>query len=306
MTFRCGYCERTLPDFMQQSTRACTDCSEEGDTQEAKQERGQELGIGSSGRSSTRNVITTSDPLPLPKATTNTSPRTTTDTSETTNAERESHQVRVSEHRERQLYWRPDIPDKHSHLSMAHVFALGEYKSDSYHQDGFTSRVLNLKEGGRSHEPFFAEQFDSFLDRRLGELSFDEVTTYPGHRGGTHEALVSLVDTVAAGRSFRHNPRLERTEDSQPQKSLSTYLGRWDNQVGTIDINGDVSGKTVLLVDDVSTTGASLTVGTHELLIEGANRVISLCLALSKSRQQMMRELSDERHTIMSLVNNET
>ena len=65
---------------------------------------------------------------------------------------------------------------------------------------------------------------------------------------------ISKVD-----QAFQSKPAvLARTRNTPPQVSMSTPDERRQNVIGAFECVGDVTGKRVLLVDDVVTTGATV------------------------------------------------
>lgn len=67
------------------------------------------------------------------------------------------------------------------------------------------------------------------------------------------------------------------------QQKLMSYAERTENAEKSLFLkrNADVSGKTVILIDDIITTGASLGAATDLLLKAGVSRVVALTLAMT-------------------------
>lgn len=96
-------------------------------------------------------------------------------------------------------------------------------------------------------------------------------------RGFNQAAL--LARPVARRLGARLGPRLlERVRDTPRQAQLDR-VRRATNLVGAFRVRGDVAGRHVLLVDDVRTTGATLTECARALRSAGAGRVTTLVLA---------------------------
>lgn len=76
-----------------------------------------------------------------------------------------------------------------------------------------------------------------------------------------------------------HRRTLEKQKSTREQTALPRR-GRLKNLSGAFKVRPKkVEGKSVLLVDDVTTTGATFTACTRELLSAGAVRVDVICLA---------------------------
>jgi ComF family protein len=72
---------------------------------------------------------------------------------------------------------------------------------------------------------------------------------------------------------------LIRTRNSKRQVETKTRSERMRNQRGNFGLEGDVSGMDIVLVDDVSTTGATLDEAKNLLLKGGARSVRAVTLA---------------------------
>ncbi len=77
-------------------------------------------------------------------------------------------------------------------------------------------------------------------------------------RAGFDQAAV-LARALAAELSLSYAPLLKRVRDGVPQKDLSRRA-RERNLQGAFAVVGGVAGKRVLIVDDIVTTGAGMTV----------------------------------------------
>ena len=75
---------------------------------------------------------------------------------------------------------------------------------------------------------------------------------------------------------------LIRTRHTQPQVHLNA-IERQSNVAGAFTVQGtDIAGKHILLIDDVFTTGATLSAAADILLSAGAATVSGYCLARAK------------------------
>jgi predicted amidophosphoribosyltransferase len=112
--------------------------------------------------------------------------------------------------------------------------------------------------------------------------AIDVVTVYPGHDvDSVNETLVAFSDTLAE--VFRPKLKLdllERHQAAPESKSQGSGRDIFD-QFRTIRVNPacDVSGKTVLVIDDFTTTGHSLETARRMLLQAGAENVVGMAVA---------------------------
>jgi ComF family protein len=95
------------------------------------------------------------------------------------------------------------------------------------------------------------------------------------HRGYNQAQL--LAEVVATGLSIPHVPTaIERTTETISQVGLSAEE-RKKNVANTFSANVDIiAEKNILLVDDVCTTGETITACTHAALAAGANKIYGL------------------------------
>ncbi len=72
---------------------------------------------------------------------------------------------------------------------------------------------------------------------------------------------------------------LRRTRKTPPQVSMDGYEQRIGNIQGAFDYDGDLRGTSVLLIDDVVTTGSTMSACAQALRASGAGSVLGLALA---------------------------
>ncbi len=161
--------------------------------------------------------------------------------------------------------------------SLDWIEAWGDYSS------GLEAAIRAFKFEGHS---FLAAPMADLLVRTLqmrADLSFDCVSTIPMDRGrlkrrGYNQALL-LAREVAALTALPLRPSLlSRSRTAPPQSSLSR-AGRQENARGAYQAEENVRGLSILLVDDVCTTGATLENCARPLMAAGAERVCAITLA---------------------------
>ena len=322
--FECEYCERKLPKWMDTGGRKCTDCSDNTDTQQVLDEHRDDASVSETQSSRPPSQTTdlgfqrdgtgyqgSSEPEVV-DLNDNESTKASNDLEVSPEANSESENESISRGPSRQdlskdptvqQYHQPTKPEAHQDLPDCDVFTLGEYFVDDYQRDAYSSRLIRLcKEGELSELPFFGSHLNTFFDQRLGgNFQPDLITVYPGHEGGVSEGLKALAEKVTEGQNFQHCQVLYRTEERLPQHRQAD--NRWDNQRGSIETQGNVDNKTVIVLDDICTSGASMTVAKHTLLEQGADRVIGICLGLSTNQPgEYVKRVQDEEHTIENLI----
>ncbi|MFO0610972.1 MAG: phosphoribosyltransferase family protein [Polyangiaceae bacterium] len=119
--------------------------------------------------------------------------------------------------------------------------------------------------------------------RELDEPRFDAVVPVPLHparlatRGFNQCSLVAAV--IARQLGARHLPRaLRRTRATETQASLGRAQ-RLENVRGAFAARVRFAGERVLLVDDVTTTGATIAAAADALRLAGAGEVVCFSIA---------------------------
>ena len=138
---------------------------------------------------------------------------------------------------------------------------------------------------------FAAEQLGRPFLRYVIEKDIDAadiaVTFVPRNRTSVarygYDHAEQLALRIAASVSLEAKPYIQRTGRSIEQKSLSR-AERIKNVSGAFVLakDADVRGKTVFVVDDVITSGASMAECAHVLFEAGAADVVAVSLAATK------------------------
>jgi ComF family protein len=117
--------------------------------------------------------------------------------------------------------------------------------------------------------------------------SFDLIIPVPLHKARLKKRGYNQCDTFAASLSFTLNipwktDVLKRINATATQTKRSRFL-RWKNvaEIFVVDLPTEVTGKRILLVDDVVTTGATLESCGLELLRNGASTISIACIAVA-------------------------
>ncbi len=151
----------------------------------------------------------------------------------------------------------------------------------------------------------------------LGEALAWDVANYLAHLGWQAEAIAPIplsaqrltergynqVDLIAhpVARifSWQYLPRaLHRSRHTRSQVGLSAGQRR-ENVSGAFSANPhQVAGKSILLVDDVATTGATLDSASQALIAAGAKKVYALTFAKALSRHGLDQVPKNSAHLL--------
>lgn len=321
-TFTCKSCQRTLPQVMYSVNYQCTDCANGVSTQEKfehardrifndrKRSPSAQTDDTSNKNGNTQESISTVDQKKIEPQVINTQSLTdsrdsTGEADDFSSGLGEQDWKYVSDETQAQLYVQPEVPSEYVELTRADVFSMGEYIVGG--EAGYSRKIIEFaKQNDESHLQHFLNQLQGFFTTRFrGDMDLDYITVYPSSSGGYHQQLVNLAKIVAKQRDFEYKPLLYRSESRTSQKHLTDRKKKWANQLGSIGVKADVSDDTIIILDDVCTTGASLTVATNQLLEHGADQVIATCLGLSNTyTESKRRKLLDEKHSVSGQIKN--
>ncbi len=142
--------------------------------------------------------------------------------------------------------------------------------------------ITMLKFGGmRSVAPELAELLSEYLRER--PTRFDVVMPTPSHpsrvrrRGYAQAALIAESLAERLGAPF-DGQTLRRTADAPSQLETASREGRWANVQGGFSASAS-NGASVLLIDDLATTGSTASACASALKAAGARRVAALAVA---------------------------
>lgn len=162
----------------------------------------------------------------------------------------------------------------------------GKARAAFVYDDASRALILEFKHGGRVE---YVAQFAAWMTLAGRDLlaGADMIVPVPLHRRRlamrrfNQSALLSL--SIAKRTGLRFEPHALRRVRATPSQAGKSASGRRRNVAGVFHVpdraKGRLTGKTILLVDDVFTTGATVEAAARTLLRAGAARVNVLTLA---------------------------
>ena len=168
------------------------------------------------------------------------------------------------------------IECKDKTLNFERCYCVFEYK------DMIQDKIISFKQAGYK---YIGETFAWLISKKLQEVNLDLDLIIPvpisderrKERGfNQSEVLCQEIDSTVP---IMDNI-LSRTHDTPHQTGLSKS-NRQRNLLGAFKVldKSRIKGKTILLVDDIYTTGSTLNECSKTLLKGGAKKVYALCLA---------------------------
>lgn len=165
-------------------------------------------------------------------------------------------------------------------------FAFDRCVTPFYYEDGAKKGVLRLKFGGKTDAAsVFAAYAADIVQKEYAGIPFDFITAVPLARREAKKRGFNQSEELARALSkklgIKYCNALRKPMDIKPQRRCSASE-RWENVAGAFEAEGQAAGKTVLLVDDIITTGATLHECAKALKQAGAAGVYCAAIACVK------------------------
>lgn len=163
-----------------------------------------------------------------------------------------------------------------------------------YYEDGIKTAIHNLKFNGKEFvADILAEDMAKVVKTEYENIEFDFICYVPFSFAQRIKRPYNQSELLALNLSQSLNVPVENVMvkhfDTKGQHN-TPYKERAGNVFGIYDIaeNADVKGKTILLVDDVKTSGATLDECAWILRIRGAEKVFCVVSAIAgiKSKEE--------------------
>lgn len=150
--------------------------------------------------------------------------------------------------------------------------------------------ILDYKfKGCRAYAPLLAQLMKDYIDSYPVWEEFDCIIPVPLHkkrmkeRGYNQSELVARYISEFTGVEMRTD-LLTRERATEKQSTLGRD-NRLKNVRGAFKCEGDVSGKKIILFDDICTTGSTLRCAAEPLIEAGAKSVAALTIAIHKTEK---------------------
>ncbi len=136
----------------------------------------------------------------------------------------------------------------------------------------------------RQNARFFAERMTESVNTYYSGIKFDFVTRVPRSKHGKFDHTKYLCRSLADALSLKFVEALEPTDKKREiQRSLHKE-DRFRNVDFAYRVKFPCKGKTVLILDDIKTTGATLNECTRRLKFAGADKVYCISVLVGNSK----------------------
>ena len=162
-----------------------------------------------------------------------------------------------------------------------------------YEYDGVVKNGIHFFkfDGNRDNSRYYSRIMAQCIKKRFSDMDFDFVTSVPAtgasvkKRGFDQSALLARGVAKELGLVYDCNV-IKKIYETKSQHFLSNLLRR-GNLTGAFDIvdKSKVKGRTVLLCDDVSTTGETLDECAKMLYLAGAEKIYCSVIALTQIKE---------------------
>lgn len=173
----------------------------------------------------------------------------------------------------------------------AHVFGIDYFEPGSNGEHLFSRKeVLFYHDGDEDLKKEFSAKLEDLLRELfvLNSVDWDFVTLAPSRqRDGLNENMLEIVEKASSRAGMEYSQVMRRTRELELTSELSGSQGQISNQEGSIEVSGEVEGKNVVIVENVSVTGIELVYMTQVLLEAGAERVYCLTLGLTNDIREV-------------------
>lgn len=156
-----------------------------------------------------------------------------------------------------------------------------------YYDENVRNSLLRFK---FCHRRSYARSYGSMLAMKLPDLlrEYDLITWVPVSRWRKLKRGYDQVELIAramcAARNVAPTPCLKKIRHNPPQSRLASAAQRRANVLGVYKITDPqiISGKRILLLDDIITTGATISECAKTLMAAGAKEVYGVAVAAAR------------------------
>ncbi len=168
------------------------------------------------------------------------------------------------------------------------IFVGGRYlplEDTRHNKHPLSIRLTDSKRHPERHAGVFSEILKYSADK-VSDKKYDLITRVPPKPSQTSDRLKMFLERIPAefkgfDKSKIAPDILRCLRDYSPQKEAGSYDNRKRNVEGAFEVVGDVKGKIVVVVDDVTTSGATLYESARILTQAGCKKVYPVAIALT-------------------------
>lgn len=165
---------------------------------------------------------------------------------------------------------------------VTHAFAISHYVDMKDGNDNFSKKMMYFYKFGNDADFFlsrFLDIYKTYFEK--DKLKFDIISLVPTHeKSGINKNMQSLAEKLSLSISVPYEQILVRNRAIKKSHEISTFTERYENIMGSMDVIENVSGKNIILMDNVVITGTTLLEAARVLKGNGAKTVVCMSLGL--------------------------
>lgn len=168
------------------------------------------------------------------------------------------------------------------------LYMLGRYFAYSHYMNQlhpYSTAIYLNKKVGKSYYGIFNERFSKLYTVVIKKIQsknrIDGVCSVPvrPHKENRFEPILDYIAKECKVENVGKNFVCEK--DYSTQKNLSS-VERYDNVKDVFKYHGDLAGKNIVLIDDIISTGSTISACIKELKNKGANQIYIVVLAVNQ------------------------
>ncbi len=142
--------------------------------------------------------------------------------------------------------------------------------------------------GRKEYARFYAMATYKKLGKKLGRLGIEAIIPVPMYKVKERKRGYNQAEVYAAALSKEldipmYPDLIKRVRDTVPMKELDVSRRRINLKKAFIIPGNDVKFKSILIIDDIYTTGSTIDEIAHEFQIAGVERIYFLTLAIGQT-----------------------
>jgi phosphoribosylpyrophosphate synthetase len=179
---------------------------------------------------------------------------------------------------------------------VADIFGLDYYNRDGCGEDVFSRELVWFYVyGDEELREKLGSSFSDMMETIFSEDSeeWDLVTLYPTNvKNDLNQNLLQLVRERSEEFGIPFRQVIWRTDNIRDNHEMDSFKKKVVNLEDSVDV-ADVEGESVIVVDNITLSGASMLHATEKLKEKGADRVACVCLGMGVGGRMVDEEIDD-------------
>lgn len=189
------------------------------------------------------------------------------------------------------------VLESHYYQHKVPLVALDYYDQHSHGEDDFSRKqAWFYSYGDKEIEQEFREGLMAVFEMLFlqDDAEWDMITLYPTHaQGEVNPNLRSLFLDISGDTGIPMEQVLNRTETVRENHIIENEKSKVVNLEGSIAVNRDLTGKNVILVDNIALSGVSMIHGANMLKKNGAENVFAISIGTALEHKDKTTEIEE-------------